>query len=167
MKISEIILNKGAKIALEARRIATQSKQTIPLAAARGGAIGDTVQIGKNVRSVSNTSFKSKWITKAEQKSITEKLSTKMKDRSDKVQELYQLNIDFVNKKINKQKYLDEMDCLLQNTKGAAWGERNAGELIFIGHYCSFFDLYGSNVDCITKKDMLSNISYLLHEFGY
>ena len=109
-----------------------------------------------------------KWIiTNALRKDIIERLSTKMESRPEELQELYQLNIDFVNKKINKQKYLDEMDCLLQNTKGAAWGERNEGEPIFIGHYCSFFDLYGSNVDYITKKNILSNLSYLLHEFGY
>ena len=70
MKIHEIIINRGAKIAREVRRIAKQSKQTIPLTAESSGVIGDTVQIGKNVRSVSNTSFKSKGITNAERKKM-------------------------------------------------------------------------------------------------
>ena len=37
------------------------------------------------------------------------------------------------------------------------------GEHIFVRNYSTFFDLYGANVDCTTKKNMLSNISYLLH----
>ncbi len=162
MKIHDIILIRGAKIAREVRRIAKQSKQTIPLTAEKGGVIGDTVQIGKNVRNVSNTSFKSKWITKVEQKAITEKFSTKMKDRSEGVQELYQINIDFVNKKINKKRYLDELDCLLMNPKGVAWGNLDRGEEMFIGSYSTFFDFHGANVDCITKKNRLSKMVYLL-----
>ena len=91
-----------------------------------------------------------------------------MQDRSEKIQKLYQLNIDFVDKKINKQKYLDELEWLIMYPNGqSVRSELEECERIFIGNYYAFFDLYGSNVDCITKKDMLSNISYLLHEFGY
>ena len=166
MKIQEIILNRGAKIAREVRRLAKQSKQTVPLAAERGGVIGDTVQIGKNVHSVSNMSFKSKGITNAERKEIVERLSTKMQDRSEKIQKLYQLNIDFVNKKINKQKYLDELEWLIMYPNGqSVRSELDKGERIFVGGYSRFFDLYGADVDGKTKKNIISDISILLHTF--
>ena len=86
-----------------------------------------------------------------------------MTNRPEGVQELYQMNIDFVNKKLNKQKYLDELDCLLMGPQSKGFGcELDKGEDLFTGSYVSFFDLYGPDVDCITKKGILSRMAYLL-----
>ena len=109
----------------------------------------------------------SKWIiTNALRKDVIERLSTKMKSRPEGVHELYQLNIDFVNRKINKQKYLDELDYILMSPYSKSFGcELDEGERIFVGWYSRFFDLYGADVDGKTKKNIISDISILLHTF--
>ena len=157
MKIPDIILSKSAQFAREARRIAKQ-KQTDPLAAESGGIIGDTFEIR-------NYSMKLKkiWIKEAEKEEIIECLRNKMTNRPEGVQTLYQMNIDFVNKKLNKENYIDKLDCLLMSPQSKGFGcELDEGERIFVGGYSIFFDLNGADFDAITKKDILSYMAYLI-----
>lgn len=138
-------------------------KRTIPIAAESGGVIGDTVQIGKNAYGSYDMFFQSKWLTKAEKKFLLENLSTKMKSRPEGVQTLYQINIDFVNRKLNKENYIDKLDCLLMGPHRKRFGcKLDEGERIFVGGYRNFFDLNGADFDNITKKDILSYMAYLI-----
>ena len=157
MKIpdSVIIMNELVRRSCQ---IAKQARQTDPLAAESDGIIGDTFEI-RNC----SMKFKKIWIKEAEKEEIIEYLRNKMTHRPEGVHELYQMNIDFVNKKLNKENYIDKLDCLLMNPQSKGFGcELDEGERIFVRNYKSFFDLYGADFDSITKKDILSNMAYLI-----
>ena len=116
--------------------------------------------IGKqNTYNNSELSFQSKWITKAEQKSLVENLEKCKAGKPSSMQLVYQICQDFVNRRIKLIDYLQRMDyAAMQVNKNREFS--NPAEKKFIIDFLlhSFID---NTPDTVKKADVIEALTQL------
>lgn len=93
---------------------------------------------------------------------IQELEKCKTQNNSKPVQKLYQYNIDFLNKKMDKKTFMLNMYKLFESTPKEKWGTINKSEARYIGNFGVYFDLNGPASVNIKTKDIIDTIEMLL-----
>lgn len=104
--------------------------------------------------------FNSKFITPQKQHFYTEHLTKNMQDKHIYVQNIYKTGINFINKKIDKKEYLNQMFNNLNNFSKKSV-KLNDAEAFFIDDLVMFFDLYGLNQNKIKNKTIVKCLGFL------